>query len=140
MQSLQQQVARQLFRGFEKRSFLSADFISRITDAESLDALTEIIDSSAYLLHGWRWMDIALCEDWCPDFENPYQFRQQGFSDRMQLILSKRQNMPSGVCGIFPTQDILPALGVPHEPQLLVLTSLQGADLRVLCACVRECG
>ena len=124
MQSLQRQVAKQLFRGFEKRSFLSSDFISKMADAEHLDDLTRIIDENGYLLHGWQWMDIALCEDWCLDFENPYNFQQQGFSDRMQLILSKRQNMPSGVCGVFPTQDILPALCAPHTPQLLVLTSL----------------
>ena len=124
MHDLQQQVARQLFRGFEKRSFLSADLISRITDAECLDALTETIDSSAYLLHGWQWMDIALCEDWCPDFENPYNIRQQGFSDAMQLLLSKRRYGVSSSSGSFRTQDILPALRSPHDPQLLVLTSL----------------
>ena len=124
MHSLQQQVAKQLFRGFEKRSFLSTDLISRMADADTLDVLTHIIDEKSYLIHGWQWMDVALCEDWCPDPENPYQYRQQGFSDTMQLILSKRRDSAQLQCGSFRTQDILPALCEPHAPQLLVLTSL----------------
>ncbi|MBQ4466016.1 MAG: substrate-binding domain-containing protein, partial [Oscillospiraceae bacterium] len=124
LQGLQQQVAKQLFRGFEKRSFLSADFISRMADAEALEHLTGIIDENAYLLRGWNRMDIALCSDWCPDFENPYSFRQQGFSDTMQLALSKRQDASEMTPKAFRTEAILPSLQEAHEPELLVLTSL----------------
>ena len=120
--SLQKQVAKQLFRGFEKRSYLSNDFISRMADAESLAELTQAIDGSSYLLHGWKHLGIALCEDWCPDFENPYAIRQQGFSDVMQCILSRSaEGVHSPECR-FETPALFPE--TPHAPMLWMLTSL----------------
>ena len=122
--SLEQQVIRQLFRSFEKRSFLTTDFISQMKDVPDLNTLMTAIDSHSYLLHGWKQFDIALCEDWCPDFDNPYTFRQQGFSDSMLLVLSKNnegQRFPE--CR-FPTAEILPFLQKEHTPMLCILTSL----------------
>lgn len=57
------------------------------------------------------------------DFENPERFRQHSFSDTMLLALSKRPGMDNPV-QTFPVQQLLPALAEPHEPLLLVLTSL----------------
>lgn len=124
LDSLQKKVAKQLFRGFEKKSFLGADFISKMSDAEDLSALMDTVDNVGHILNGWKWLDIALCEDWQSDFDNPYNFRQHSFSDRMYLALSKRygENEKSGY--YYPTANILPALDKSHEPMIIVLTSL----------------
>lgn len=122
--SLQKKVAKQLFRGFEKKSFLGADFISKMSDAEDLSALMDTVDNVGHILSGWKWLDIALCEDWQSDLDNPCNFRQHSFSDKMYLALSKRygENDKSGY--YFPAADILPALEKNHEPMITVLTSL----------------
>ncbi len=120
--SLQKQVAKQLFRGFEKRSYLSNDFISRMADAESLAELTDAIDASCYLLNGWKRLAIALCEDWCPDFENPYAIRQQGFSPVMQCVLSRTHDGEHFPASRFETAALLP--DATSTPMLYILTSL----------------
>ena len=121
--SLQKQVAKQLFRSFEKRSYLSNDFLSRMADAGSLAELTDIIDRSCYLLHGWKQLGIMLCEDWCPDFENPYAIRQQGFPDTMECILWRTKDGQHAPACRLETAALFPA-DAPHEPMLCVLTSL----------------
>ena len=124
LDSLHKKVSKLLFRGFEKKSFLRADFISKISDAEDINALMNTVDNAGHILNGWKWLDIALCEDWQSDLGNPYNFRQHSFSDRMYLALSKRygENDKSGY--YYPTAEILPAFGKSHEPMITVLTSL----------------
>ena len=124
MHTLQRQVAKQLFRGFEKRSHLSADVISQMADADSLDRLTHVIEQSTYLLNGWKRLTIALCEDWCTDFENPYAIRQQGFSEQMLRLLSQTKDGSTVMGGSFASADLLPELYEPHPPMLFVMTSL----------------
>lgn len=120
--SLQKQVVKQLFRGFEKRSNLSNDFISRMSDADSLAELTSVIYESCYLLHGWKRLSIALCEDWCPDFENPYAIRQQGFSEQMQCVLSRTHDGTHVSPCRFAAAELFP--DEAPTPMLYVLTSL----------------
>lgn len=106
------------------RTFIATDIINRISDAETMDALIQETDRVGHILRGWKWIDICLCEDWKHDFENPDQFRQHGFSDRMYLALSKRYGVNAENDYFFPCADILPALNEPHEPCVVVLTSL----------------
>ena len=117
-------MARQLFRGFERKSFLGTDLISSLADAESLEQLMDSTDRTAYMLHGWKWLDIALCEDWQSDLDNPYNFRQHSFPERMYLALSKRRDGNEDSGFHYRTEEILPALHAPHEPLIVVLTSL----------------
>ena len=81
-----------------------------MSDAEDLSALMDTVDNVGHILSGWKWLDIALCEDWQSDLDNPCNFRQHSFSDKMYLALSKRygENDKSGY--YFPAADILPAL------------------------------
>lgn len=125
--SLEKHVVHQLFRGFEKKSFLRIDFISSMSEAESVKGLMDAADRAGHILPGWKWLDIALCEDWQPDFDNPSAYRQHSFPDRMYLALSKRygENEQSGY--YYPTADIIPALGRPHQPLITVLTSMHCA-------------
>ena len=124
LDSLHKKVSKLLFRRFEKKSFLGADFISKMSDAENLSALMDTVDNVGHILNGWKWLDIALCEDWQSNLDNPRNFRQHSFSDRMYLALSKRygENDKSGY--YYSTSEILPAFGKPHEPMITVLTSL----------------
>ena len=124
LDSLQKKVAKQLFRSFEKKSFLGVDFISKMSDEEDLSALMNTADNVGYILKGWKWLDIALCEDWQSDIDNPYNFRQHSFSERMYLALSKRHGKNEDSGYYYPTANILPALEKPHEPMIIVLTSL----------------
>ena len=124
IRSLEMHIAHQLFRGFEKKSFLGSDLVSKLSDADDVSGLMNEVDSTAYMLHGWKWLDIALCEDWQSSLENPYNFRQHSYSDRMYLALSKRFG-ENEKCGyFFSTDEIIPALHIPHEPMITVLTSL----------------
>ncbi len=106
------------------RTFIATDIINRIADAETLEHLVQETDRVGHILRGWKWIDLCLCEDWKYDFDNPDQFRQHGYSDRMYLLLSKRygSNAPNGY--FFPCADILPDLTKPHDPCVVVLTSL----------------
>lgn len=121
---LEKHMAHQLFRGFERKSYLGTDLISKLSDAEDVQGLMDEVSACAHMLHGWEWLDIALCEDWQSDKDNPYSFRQQSFSDRMLLALSKRHGGNEKSSGYFPASDILPALRSPHEPLIAVLTCL----------------
>lgn len=106
------------------RTFIATDIINRMADAESMEQLVQEIDRVGHILRGWKWIDICLCEDWKHDLDNPDQFRQHGFSDRMYLALSKRHGSNAQSGYYFQCTDILPALTEPHEPCLILLTSL----------------
>ncbi len=121
--SLERLAVKHLTRTSDK-TFIATDIINRMADAETMEELIQETDRVGHILRGWKWIDICLCEDWKHDFENPDQFRQHGFSDRMYLALSKRygENAENGY--FFPCADILPALTKSHEPCVIVLTSL----------------
>ncbi len=106
------------------RTYIATDIINRLADAESMEALIQETDRVGHILRGWKWLDLCLCEDWKHDFENPDQFRQHGFSEKMYLALSKRHGSNAENGYHFPCAKILPALTKPHNPCILVLTSL----------------
>lgn len=109
---------------FDKKTFIATDFIYGMSDAASIEELADNIDNVGHILKYWEWLEICLCEDWKMDFENPANFRQYGFSDKIYLLLSKRFGENEKSHYYFPSEDILPALSVPHEPHIVVLTSL----------------
>lgn len=108
----------------EKKQFFTANLIDRMRSAETLADWCKLVDNVGHILPGWKWLDICLCSDWCADSEHPESFRQQGFSDRMLLALSKRRGVNDMFMYDFPTADILPALCKSHETKLVFLTSL----------------
>ncbi len=121
---LENHVASQLEKMFDRRTFIATDYINILANASDLKELFDRVDHVGHILLGWKWIDICLCEDWKNSFNNPYQFRQQGYSDKMYLALSKRhgENEKSGY--EFPVGEIIPALVKAHEPSIVVLTSL----------------
>lgn len=121
--SLERLALRHLSRTSDK-TFIATDIINRMADAASMEELMREADHVGHILRGWKWIDLCLCEDWKHDFDNPDQFRQHGFSDRMYLALSKRHGTNAQSGSFFPCVDILPDLAKPHEPCAVVLTSL----------------
>lgn len=122
--SLEEHVASQIKKIFDRRTFIATDYINMLANASNLNELFDKADRVGHILRGWKWIDICLCEDWKISFDNPDQFRQQGYSDKMYLALSKRhgENEESGY--EFPVGEIIPTLKKAHEPSLIVLTSL----------------
>ena len=106
------------------KQYFASDLINRIRNPSSLHDWIEAVDRVGHVLENWQWLDICLCEDWCFDLEHPEIYRTEGCSDRMLLALSKRHGINECEQYLFPTAYILPALQVPHEPKMLLLTSL----------------
>ena len=113
-----------ILHSLERKQFFTSNLIDRLRSAESLTEWCKEVDQVGYILSGWHWLEVCLCKDWCADAENPAAFRQHGFSDEMLLALSKRRGINADSMYEYPTADLLPALSQPHEPQLLLITSL----------------
>ncbi|MBQ8688478.1 MAG: substrate-binding domain-containing protein [Ruminococcus sp.] len=109
---------------FGRKQSNDADFISKISDADSLEQLTEQLDHLAYMHTNMTRMDICLCDEWMFDFENPSNFRKSGYPENMKLIYSKNDSQHKNSCEMFPTEQLLPMLEKPHEPSLIAFTSL----------------
>lgn len=124
MPYLRKYITAQIQRSYDKKTFIATDYINRVAESSDLDELMSGADNTGHILKGWKWIDIALCEDWKTDFDNPDNFRQHSFSDRMYLALSKRYGTNEKSGYLFPTEEILPALSQSHEPLAVVLTSL----------------
>ena len=107
-----------------KRTFLASDLFAHTGGASTLNEWITKTDSVGHVLPNWVWLDICLCRDWCMDFAYPERFRQVGFHDKMLLALSKRRGQNAPDQYEFDTRDILPALCKPHEPLLILMTSL----------------
>ena len=108
----------------QKRTFLASDLFAHTGGAADLNGWITKVDSVGHVLPNWLWLDVCLCEDWCMDYAHPDIIRQTGFSDRMLLALSKRRGQNARDQYKFETREILPALREPHEPLLILLTSL----------------
>ncbi len=108
----------------EKRTFIATDFIHRMSESSSTEELSEHIAEVNHIFKGMEWLDICLCSDWHGNMDNPDSFRQYGYSDEMFLLLSKRNGENLKPFCTFRTADVIPALTEPHEPHLIILTSL----------------
>ncbi len=106
------------------KQFYASDLINKMRNQNSLHGWIEAADQVGHVLRDWEWLEICLCEDWCFDLEHPELFRTEGYPDRMLNALSKRRGVNANEQYLFPTSAILPALQLPHEPKLLLLTSL----------------
>ncbi len=122
--SLTEHIKVKIQRYTDRKAVLASNFIYYMSDRSTLEELIASIDKLGHLLSGWKWLDICLCSDWIFDFENPAAFRQHGFSDTTFLALSKRAPKNDRDQYSFPTEKLLPALDEPHEPLVLIFTSL----------------
>lgn len=99
------------------------NIISILSSAKSLDELMNTVYSFSFILKPVNEYAICLCDDWKFDFENTSSFRTSGFSERMKLALKCKTD---GIekQGEFSSRELLPELTHPHEPELIVFTSL----------------
>ena len=108
-----------------RKNYMASNQLSRFTGAGSLEELSSEIDELAYTQFNILWLDVCLFADWTFDFKDSSRYRRDVFSEQMLLLLSKRLPVNVPCMYHFPTQQILPALEMPHEPMLLVLSALQ---------------
>ena len=114
---------------YERRKYyMASNQLSRISGADSLEELSAQIDELAYTQFDILWLDVCLFDDWTFDLRDPSHYRKDSFSEQMFLLLSKRLPKNASCMYHFPTQQILPALEMPHEPMLLVLSALHYND------------
>ena len=113
-----------ILRSREKRQFIATDYIYHMSGTSDVKELSERINEVGHIFSSAEWLDVCLCSDWKGDMDNPDDFRQYGYPDEMFLLLSKRSRDNDEAFYSFKTADILPALTCPHEPHLIVLTSL----------------
>lgn len=66
--------------------------------------------------------ELCLCDNWCRDLDDPSVYRRGGLSDTM--LLGTDCSAGSETMVSFPAGDIFPSLKKPHEPRLIMVTSL----------------
>ena len=113
-----------ILRSREKRQFIATDYIYHMSGPSDVKELSGRINEGGHIFSSAEWLDVYLCSDWKGNMDNPDDFRQYGYPDEMFLLLSKRSRDNDEAFYSFKTADILPALTCPHEPHLIVLTSL----------------
>ena len=108
-----------------RRDYISNDRLSRLTGHESLQSLLHQVNLLTFLLPNWEHLDIALCSDLLPDYTRSGQIRTEGYSETMQLVMSKRFGIDTEPFGFtFPISEVLPPLHMAHTPRIWILTAL----------------
>ncbi len=131
---LNDHIKRMLRHVIDSRPFIATDHIHSMSRSSTLQELSDSVSSVAHMLRNWDWLDVCLCSDWRADIDNPDNFRQYGFSDEMFMLLSKRRESNEDAMYSFSTRSLLPALNSPHEPHIIVMTSLH-CDGQILGLC-----
>lgn len=127
-------IKRMLRHMIESRPFIATDHIHSMSRSSTLQELSDSVSSVAHMIRNWDRMDVCLCSDWRADIDNPDNFRQYGFSDELFMLLSKRKGGKEKAMYSFPTRSLLPALNTPHDPYIIVMTSLH-CDGQILGLC-----
>ncbi len=112
----------------ESGRYLTDDVAEKISRADSFDKLIEIIGDVSLFLYGWYGLDICLCTDWKFNFENPNNYRYDGFSEKMELVMDKRRYVPNGKPEIFSIKNLLPTLEHEHCPLLITMSALNSGN------------
>ena len=108
----------------ERRYYITADMISKITSCNSLNELMMVSSSLAYLLPNWNTLELCMCSDWSFDFEAPDSFRTEGYSDTMLQMLYQKKCFDTYASGEFSISRLLPSFDLPHEPMIYVISSV----------------
>lgn len=107
------------------------EIIRRMSECGDIyDVLGTFMGCSYMIPTGIR-AELCLCEDWCRDLDDPSVFRRGGLSDNMLLGIAVSGNINvDGTCICedkmveFPSAEVFPSLNKPHEPRLIVVSSL----------------
>ena len=112
----------------ERRYFITADMISKISACNDIYQLMIAASSLAYLLPNWNTLELCMCSDWSFDFEAPDRFRTEGYSDTMIQMLYQKKCFDTNAIGNFSINKLLPSFELPHEPMIYVISSLHHKD------------
>ena len=108
----------------ERRYYITADIISKISGCKDVQELMMTTASISYLLPNWNTLEICLCKDWSFDLEAPERFRTDGYSDRMDHSLYLKKGYDTTSVGEFSISRLLPSFDLPHEPMVYVVSSI----------------
>ena len=108
----------------ERRYFINADMISKISSCSDMEELMMTSASLAYLLPNWNTLEMCLCSDWSFDMEAPDCFRTEGYSEKMEQIMYLKKGFNTWASGEFDTARLLPSFDIPHEPMVYVISSV----------------
>ena len=112
----------------ERRYFITADMLSRISACNDINSLMIAASSLAYLLPNWDTLELCMCSDWSFDFEAPDRFRTEGYPDTMIQMLYQKKCFDTYSSGNFNISRLLPSFDLPHEPMIYVISSLHHKD------------
>lgn len=112
----------------ERRYYITADMITKISACSTLHELMMAAASLAYLLPNWNTLELCMCSDWSFDFEAPDRFRTEGYSDTMTQTLYQKKCFDTYASGDFSINKLLPSFDLPHEPMIYVISSIHHKD------------
>ncbi len=105
-----------------QESYLNSNLMVKMSEAENLKDFTEKIDTLTHLIPELLQLDICLCDYWQSDFPfGKAVENNRGYTQKMLLLLSKKQYGNERDNYLFETRKILPGLEQEHEPQFIVL-------------------
>ncbi len=116
-----------LYRYYHRKEFITSDFITNVTNADSIAELAELINGYRSMLYNAVDMDVCLCEDWKMDFTDTSHYRRSGYSESMISVMSGNAD-GEDIGQRFSVKSLIPYLSAEHEPMLTVFTSLFWRD------------
>lgn len=112
--------------------YISSNYFIKLAEPDSFDEFIETLKGLCHLLKSWENLDLCLCTDWFKNIGNSCNFRSEGYSKQMQLVISKIYGQNDEKDGYnFNTKYLLPSLATPHSPKLIIFTPLH-YNLQVL--------
>ena len=114
--------------------FMHSSYSCAMSGVRSPEECGWTIAGNLYLLQQDSGMQICLNTDWAGTSSAPYDYRREGFSENMQLLLSRGATGDPAVTGKEIIPDILPDY---PEPYVHIFTPLHYQD-RAFGICVRH--
>ncbi|MGN0621806.1 MAG: substrate-binding domain-containing protein [Porcipelethomonas sp.] len=105
-----------------QESYLNSNLMVKMSEVENLKDFTAKIDSLTHLIPDIIQLDICLCDCWQndPAYEKMNEINRR-YTQKMLLLLSKKQRYNERDNYLFETRKILPSLEQEHKPQFIVL-------------------
>ncbi len=123
-----------------RRTSTHSQMIRRMAESNDLyDVMGNAMGCCYMIPRGIR-MELCLCEDWCRNSDNPSIYRKGGFSEQLLLGIGVGQDDYFEQMKQFSATEILPSLKLPHQPRLIVASSLhyKGQIFGYLCFTYRQ--
>ncbi len=107
----------------QRRTSVHSEMNSRMGNAKNIYDVLGIFLGCCYMFPMTLKEELAICEDWCRNLDNPLLYRKGGYSDKMTLLAEYSQG-DSNTMIEYNIRDIFPSLAIPHEPRLTLISSI----------------